>query len=104
MERDAYIKEFMTLLDECLEILRFKSADYADTDNSFANFEMCEQVGLCPTQVGIAVRLGDKYKRICNLLQRPNQVKDESIEDTLKDSIIYSGILLLYLRHKRGFK
>lgn len=48
--------------------------------------------------------MGDKLQRIANLLEREAQVKDESVDDTLKDLANYSLILLAYLVSKRAPK
>ena len=46
----------------------------------------------------IAVRLSDKFNRICNLIKRGELKKnDESLEDTLLDMAGYSILALKYL-------
>lgn len=47
----------------------------------------------------IAVRLSDKFNRICNLIKRgEDQENDESLEDTLLDMAGYSILALRYLK------
>lgn len=47
----------------------------------------------------IAVRLSDKFNRICNLIKRGElKENDESLEDTLLDMAGYSILALKYLK------
>lgn len=85
--------------DQCLAISRKKNADYADVGDPFKNFRACEALGVT-LEKGIIVRMSDKLVRAANLLERPAQVLDESLEDTLRDLINYSAILIAYLQKK----
>lgn len=83
-------------------IMTRKNADYANPEDSgdpFANFRICEAVGLTTAEVGIMVRLTDKFSRLSTLLKKDPQVVEESFEDTVIDSINYL-ILLNSLRKK----
>ena len=90
-----------TTFRDCLEIAKAKNADYASDADPFTNFRLTEHLGLCDVPTGIMVRMADKVSRIANLLTAEAQVKDESVEDTLKDLINYSAILLGYLETAR---
>lgn len=85
---------------ECLTISQAKNADYADLNNPFKNFILSAQVANLPVAKGMIIRIMDKMTRISNLLARENVVKDEKIEDTIKDAINYLNILLVYLDNK----
>ena len=51
----------------------------------------------------IAVRLSDKFNRICNLLKRGElKENDESLEDTLLDMAGYSILALKYLKEHKN--
>ena len=89
------------VFEECLEIVKVKNTDYSPNEDSFGSFEVCEFIGICSVENGILVRMTDKLTRIANLLKRENAVKDESIEDTIKDLINYSALLLVWLRGKK---
>ncbi|AIY89919.1 nucleotide modification associated domain-containing protein [Geoglobus acetivorans] len=95
------ISELGQIFTECLEIARKKNRDYAGNRSPFHNFELCERLGICSLEEGILVRMTDKMSRIANLLKKEADVRDESIEDTLKDLINYSAILIAYLRTTR---
>ena len=51
----------------------------------------------------IAVRLSDKFNRICNLIKRGElKENDESLEDTLLDMAGYSILALKYLKEYKN--
>ena len=82
------------------DILKRKNSDYSGKEDTYANFQYCEKLGLCSTEVGIMVRMSDKMTRISNLLKQDAQVKEESIKDTLLDLANYSMILASYIEDK----
>ena len=43
------------------------------------------------------IRLGDKYKRFATLINKPAQVGDESIIDTLKDLANYANMTIAFI-------
>lgn len=85
----------------CHEIAIAKNKDYAWEWDPFKNFEMSTQVGVSPERA-ILVRLSDKISRISNLLDKEAAVNDESIKDTIRDSINYLAILSAYLDDKNS--
>lgn len=97
-------KQFITRLGALYEnnvaISKRKNADYAGTTDPFKNFKACELYGIS-AEKGILVRMSDKMTRISNLLERPAQVVDESILDTLSDLANYAMILRIYLESKK---
>ena len=96
----AWMHDFMRVtFDRCLAISKAKSNDYAGEDHPFKNFALVADLGLCPTEVGIVVRIGDKISRLSTLIRRPDQrsVVDETIQDTIDDAINYLAILGAYL-------
>ena len=51
----------------------------------------------------IAVRLSDKFNRICNLIKRGElKENDESLEDTLLDTAGYAILALKYLKEHKN--
>lgn len=95
-------QEFLARMEQLyarnVSISRAKNSDYATTADPFANFKVCEALGI-PAEVGIVVRLSDKLARVSNLIQpgRVAQVVDESILDTLSDLANYSMILRMLI-------
>lgn len=101
MTQKQYLKEFERITTEMVELTKRKNSDYANAQDAFLNFRLIESLGAASTEQGFIVRMSDKLQRIANLISRDNQVKDETIEDTLKDLSVYSILFLLYLKSKR---
>jgi hypothetical protein len=91
---------------KALELMKCKNHDYSGTENTtdgLKNFRAVEEMGLASTEVGIAVRLTDKYKRLMNfLVQDKLMVKSESVDDTIIDMINYLIILQAVLNERRS--
>ena len=81
-----------------IAILRAKNHDYSGAGKPFfANFLLCEELGICDVETGIRVRMADKLGRIRSLMNQDATVAGESIQDTLDDLINYAAILCCYL-------
>lgn len=80
-ETPRNVKLHRQICDGLSGLYAAKNADYGD---SFS--ESCKEFGL----TAAAVRIGDKYRRFCNLIQNPAKVSDESIRDTLLDLANYA--------------
>lgn len=81
--------------EELIPILRAKGHDYSGTDmlGNLRDFGW----------QGVIVRIGDKYHRLKNFCKQGElKVKDETIEDTLKDLINYGFLALLLKRYDTG--
>lgn len=83
--------KFEDIQKELKEIYEKKNADYG---NSFEN--LLNDFGILPT----VIRLIEKVNRLKSLYFSKQQVKDESIEDTLKDIANYCIITLTWLKNK----
>lgn len=98
--REDYIRDFTQVTKEMADLTARKNNDYGSHTDPWSNFR---EFG----ELGILVRMSDKWKRIKTALQekREYQVADESVEDTIKDLAVYSIILLLWRRvHKNENK
>ena len=92
--------DFYKLIDELKDIHSIKNHDYAG-DDPLSNFMMCEKMGI-PAWKGVLVRLSDKFSRLCSFARKEElKVKDENIEDTLKDMAIYAVICILLYRFSK---
>lgn len=74
--------QIIQLQNSDLDLMEAKNQDYTDKDA----LENLREFGL----FGIVVRLGDKFARLKNLVghyghEKQPHVKDESIDDTLRD-------------------
>lgn len=86
------VNHFTNKAVECIELYAKKNHDYG---NSFE--KGCNDIG----QAYAIGRLYDKMNRLVNVSRSESEVKDESIEDTLKDLACYSLMYLAYLNKKR---
>lgn len=84
-----------------VDIIKKKNSDYATTKDALSNFKVIESLGVVDYKRGILVRVADKFARVVNLMDRPNVVLDESVEDTLIDMINYLAILKAGLENER---
>ena len=83
---------FMGVTSRMLEIFNRKNHDYG---NSFE--QSLDEEGLAASRI----RMGDKWNRYKTLSRgNENQVKDESLEDTLLDLANYSIMTLMWLNKK----
>jgi hypothetical protein len=99
-----FAEELQLLAEEIVDLLIRKNTDYSgDLEGSpFANFIFtAEAIGM-KTEDSIFYEIAKKYKRAVNLLKSPQSaVKEESLEDAIRD-IIGSGILfLLYKKSEK---
>jgi len=98
MTQTEYFQEFERLMAEELETTRMKNSDYAHASDAFANFRLIENItqGRISLEDGILCRITDKIKRVASLLQKPAEVKEESLDDNLKDIAVYCRIWRIY--------
>lgn len=87
MNHDEKIAACRAIFNTCLEVLDAKGRDYSGTEDGMGNFK---DFGW----KGIVVRLGDKYHRLKNLTKAEATV-NESVEDTLYDTINYAALALV---------
>jgi len=93
--------DLLTIADKtferCLNTLQKKNADYAgnetQTNDALRNFKLVSYLNITSTTSGILVRLCDKLSRISNIYNRVEEVKEETVFDTIEDAINYLIIL-----------
>lgn len=85
--------EYIEVFDECYTIYKGKNKDYGNLGS-----EMFKEYGLTST----VIRLTEKVKRLKTLAKAKAEIKDGSIEDTLKDIVNYSVMILMELQKERG--
>lgn len=82
---------------QSLDLMRKKNRDYAGQKNDvdpFANFRLCEALGICSAETGVLVRLADKLARLITFVRDGKlSVENESAEDTCLDMINYPILL-----------
>jgi len=90
MKHDEFIERLKEVFLECVTLADIKNHDYAHVEDALENFR---DFGVH----GIIVRLGDKYYRLKNITQKGEHKVNESMSDTLRDTLIYSAIALILL-------
>ena len=89
MKQDKFLEKLTDVFEACIDLARSKNSDYAKVEDALENFR---DFGV----MGIIVRLGDKYKRLKNVIEKGDiAVKSETVEDTLRDMIVYAAIALI---------
>jgi len=95
------LSEAENIFNSCLQLLKRKNKDYGGgEEGSLKNFITTAKLLNLPVEKAILVRLSDKYMRLISLIDRQPSVVEEPLEDTIKDLINYSAILLAYMNHK----
>jgi hypothetical protein len=102
-------QEFLSFLKEKTEKMYntavAKNSDYSGSHaDPFGNIDMVEKMGITSPEIGLLTRMTDKLSRVSTLIKRgveTNNVKDESIEDTLVDLANYSLILAARIKARK---
>lgn len=106
MNQKELIEFAETTFKECLQLMKDKNSDYANTDksnNAFLNLSLGEHYNVIDTEKAMWVRLSDKFSRLSTFLSSGNfNVKTESVKDTLLDTINYNLLLLAYIESKKA--
>ena len=82
---NEFMEEYKKIVTETMELCVQKNKDYGSSvEDTFEKFG----------DISYLVRITDKYNRICSLLNGEGEVKDESIDDTIRDMANYSFLWL----------
>ena len=83
--------QFANEAKQCVELYSKKNHDYGNSfDKGMDNIGIAYGVG----------RIYDKINRLITLTKKEAQVKDESIDDTLRDLACYSMMMLAYRKRQ----
>jgi len=84
------------------DLIDRKNDDYTAGGSVFANFELCEEIGIDRLQ-GLTIRFLDKVQRLKSYAKSGRlSVAEEGIEDVFKDFIGYSFLALGMLHENRN--
>lgn len=97
---DAGHPGYLKLLDEMRELHVRKAADYGRGADPLANCRGSVEFGV-PAWVGTMIRAMDKVHRIKSFVAN-GSLKNESVEDSLKDLAAYALIALVLYREQQG--
>lgn len=98
VERHPASQAFHDTLQDMATLHDRKQADYGRSDDPFANVRASEDFGI-PGWVGAMVRANDKMRRL-QAAARGQNLKNESVEDSLIDLAVYSVIALLLFQEQ----
>jgi len=98
------VRSMEETFSNCLHIAAKKNSDYNAGTNPLDNFMNVEKLNIATAEQGILVRLSDKLSRLISLSKpdKVQQVKDESIMDTIDDAINYMALLKEVIKYKKG--
>lgn len=90
MKRSELLPLHEQLCQDARDLMKAKNQDYASDDSDpFSNLTACQTLGVDPV-IGVLIRIGDKFARIKSFIEKGElQVKDESVRDSILDSINY---------------
>ena len=85
------VVQFANEAKQCVELYSKKNHDYGNSfDKDMDNIGIAYGVG----------RIYDKMNRLITLTKKEAQVKDESVDDTLRDLACYSMMMLAYRKRQ----
>ena len=85
------VVQFANEAKQCVELYSRKNHDYGNSfDKGMDNIGIAYGVG----------RIYDKMNRLITLTKKEAQIKDESIDDTLRDLACYSMMMLAYRKRQ----
>ena len=93
-------EQFLKVLEWVKETHLKKSKDYGTDTDPFANLRACESLGISAIH-GVLIRMGDKWARLQSFAKK-GELVNESVEDTLLDTAVYSIIALVLLHDSTG--
>lgn len=93
IKRHPNSARFHELLKELGELHDRKQVDYGRGDDPFSNVRSSEEFGI-PAWVGAMIRGNDKMSRIKSFISNES-LKNESLEDSLRDLAVYAVIALV---------
>ncbi len=102
--KDKYLESITENYEQALGLVHLKVQDYASDADPFKNFRNAAYFAGVSLEQGILVRIGDKFARYLNLLEKGGNFEGavgEKLDDTLRDAMNYANILLTWeqLRH-----
>lgn len=92
--------EFYKIVDELKQIHSMKSFDYGKEKDPLSNLRNSEEFGIS-NWIGAMIRANDKMARIKTFANK-KELKNESVEDALKDLANYAILALVLYREEKN--
>lgn len=89
---------FREIVEELILLHEKKGADYGSEEDPLGNLRAAEKFGI-PAWVGTVLRANDKMARIQRFVNR-RQLRNESVEDSLRDLAVYAILGLQLYREQ----
>lgn len=87
------------------QLMAVKNQDYSVNDSPYSNFMATEAITGVPAELLLIGRWGDKLTRLASLVSKGYAaVADESIRDTIIDSINYPVLLMGLMEYKASLQ
>ena len=95
VENLTYPEAFKRITDSMVDLFTKQNSDYGSSSAS-----TWQKLG----PISGITRIADKFNRLCNLVTNPNgqQIKTESVEDTLLDLANYAVLALIEFKKSTG--
>jgi len=92
---------YLQLLEEMAELHSGKAAGYSGDDpDTWTNFREATQWGVDP-KLGVLVRMGDKYRRLQNIVSNPANNLFEMDENDIDTAMDLAAYALIYICLRR---
>ena len=92
MNRQQFFEFVENFYKQAFELMQKKNNDYSQESNPFSNFEFQAMMAKVTVEQVFLMKLGDKMARMRECFDKPVSVLDESLEDTLKDTINFCAL------------
>lgn len=106
LSRAELLQAHAEICQQARDLMDAKNTDYvpglASPAGAFGNLALCELVGHCSIEEGIATRLLDKVARLCRVAKHDPAVGSEKLEDTAQDLINYAVWIIVARRAREG--
>lgn len=97
--RKEMLEAHKVITGEAYALCEEKNDDYAGADEAYGNLRVCEDWDIATVEAGLLIRMADKMRRLATLIHgKEPSVKNEKMEDSLKDIINYAVFFIKALR------
>ncbi len=99
-EREKLFEFTKKFYKDAFEIMQKKNADYSQEDNPYSNFEFTADASGVKVEQVFLMQIADKMARMRECFDKPLVVLDESLIDTLRDTINFCALCASYINEK----
>ena len=96
-ERKKFYEFVEGFYKQAFDIIKKKNDDYSQESNPFSNFEFTALASGIKTEQVFLMQIANKLARLRECLDKPVSVLDETLTDTLQDTMNYCVLLAGYI-------